>query len=61
VLNGELVPAELLGQRLGELYTIHPGTQLFVDGDGRLPYERIVEAMDVAAGAGAKIIGIAPR
>ena len=61
VLNGEPVPAELLGQRLGELYTIHPGTQLFVDGDGRLPYERVIEAMDVAAGAGARIIGIAPR
>jgi biopolymer transport protein ExbD len=61
VLNGEFVPAERLGQRLAELYATHPGTPLFVDGDGRLPYERIIEALDVAAGAGGKIIGIAPR
>jgi biopolymer transport protein ExbD len=61
VLDGEEVPAEELGQRLGELYMAHPGTPLFVDAEGSLPYERVIEAMDVAAGAGAKTIGIVPR
>ena len=61
VLNGELVPAERLGERLGELYLARPGTALFVDGDGTLPYERVMDALDVASGAGAKTIGIVPR
>jgi len=47
-----------LQARLTELYRDRTDKTLFVDGDGRLPYGRIVEAIDMAKGAGVVRVGV---
>ena len=49
---------ETLGSRLHELFAARTDRTLFVKAVGALPYGRVVEAMDVARGAGAERIGI---
>ena len=49
---------ESLGSRLHELFAARADRTLFVKAVGGLPYGRVVEAMDVARGAGAERIGI---
>jgi biopolymer transport protein ExbD len=47
-----------LGSRLQERFASRVDRTLFVKADGSIPYGRVVEAMDVARGAGAERIGI---
>src|SRR6188508_672377 len=44
--------------RLSELFKDRRDKTLFVMGDGRLPYGRIVEAIDIAKGAGVERVGV---
>jgi biopolymer transport protein TolR len=57
-LNAQPVPLEGLQARLAALYRDRHDKTLFVMGDGRLPYGRIVEAIDAAKGAGVEKVGI---
>jgi biopolymer transport protein ExbD len=47
-----------LGPKLSALYATRTDKTLFVMGDARLPYGRIVEAIDIAKGAGVERVGI---
>ena len=49
-----------LAARIHEIYDARPEKVLFVKGDGRLRYADVVEAMDVARGAGVRVLGL-PR
>jgi biopolymer transport protein ExbD len=49
---------EDLDARLRDIFQAKNDKTIFVRGDGRLPYGRVVEAMDVARGAGVERIGI---
>ena len=44
--------------QLSALYANRTDKTLFVMGDARLPYGRIVEAIDIAKGAGVEKVGI---
>ena len=57
-INGSAVPHEQLAVRLHTIYDARPEKVLFVKGDGKLKYGEIVSAMDVARGAGVKVLGI---
>lgn len=57
-INKQPVALPELQARLSSLYRDRTDKTLFVMGDGRLPYGRIVEAIDVAKGAGVDRIGI---
>jgi len=57
-INTQPVPLEGLQARLAALYRDRHDKTLFVRGDGRLPYGRIVEAIDAAKGAGVEKVGI---
>ena len=57
-VNKQLVPLQGLEARLLELYRDRTDKTLFVMADGRLPYGRIVEAIDIAKGAGVDKVGI---
>ena len=57
-INKQPVPLGDLQARLTTLYRDRRDKTLFVMGDGRLPYGRIVEAIDVAKGAGVDKVGI---
>jgi biopolymer transport protein ExbD len=49
---------EDLEQRLRDIYQTRSDKTIFVRGSGKVPYGRIVEAMDAAKGAGVERIGI---
>ena len=57
-LNKQPVPVADLQARLERLYRDRRDKTLFVMGDGQLPYGRIVEAIDLAKGAGVEKVGI---
>jgi len=49
---------EALGSQLHDRFAVRADRTLFVKAAGTIPYGRVVEAMDVARGAGAERIGI---
>ena len=57
-INKSAVPRDQLAARLHEIYDARPEKVLFVKGDGKVKYSRVVEAMDVARGAGVLILGM---
>lgn len=57
-INQQPVTLQGLEARLLELYRDRRDKTLFVMADGRLPYGRIVEAIDIAKGAGVDKVGI---
>jgi biopolymer transport protein TolR len=57
-INKQPVPLQGLEARLLELYRDRSDKTLFVMADGRLPYGRVVEAIDIAKGAGVDKVGI---
>jgi biopolymer transport protein ExbD len=57
-INQSAVPHDELPARLHAIYDVRPEKVLFVKGNGKAKYGQIVEAMDVARGAGVKVLGI---
>jgi biopolymer transport protein TolR len=57
-VNNQRVGIGELHGKLRALYRDRRDKTLFVMGDGRLPYGRIVEAIDIAKGAGVDRVGI---
>jgi biopolymer transport protein ExbD len=57
-INKQPVALRDLQARLTALYRDRSDKTLFVMGDGRLPYGRIVEAIDAAKGAGVDKVGV---
>ena len=47
-----------LDARLRDIFQSRSDRTIFVRADGTIPYGRVVEAMDVARGAGAERMGI---
>ncbi len=60
-INKEPVTKDNLGKRLKEIYDPRPDKVLFVKGDSAVKYEDVIQAMDVARGAGVKVIGVPPK
>jgi biopolymer transport protein ExbD len=60
-LNKEVVPKENLAARLKSIYDGRPEKIIFVKGDSTLKYEDVIWAMDIARGAGVKVIGVPPK
>ena len=60
-VNKEVVPKDGLANRLREIYEPRPEKIIFVKGDPAVKYESIIWAMDVARGAGVKVIGVPPK
>ena len=60
-VNKEVVPRDRLLTRLTEIYADRPEKIMFVKGDPKVVYENVIWAMDVARGAGVKVIGVPPK
>jgi biopolymer transport protein ExbD len=60
-INSEKVEEGRLGPRLKEIYEGRPEKIIFVKGDPKVKYERVVHAMDVSRGSGVKVIGVPPK
>ena len=61
-VNREAIPKERLLTRLKEIYDPRPEKIIFVKGSPKgVKYEQVIYAMDVARGAGVKVIGVSPK
>jgi len=59
-VNSEEQSRENLARRLKEIYDPRPDKLIFVKGDSLATYQDVIFAMDVARGAGVKVIGHMP-
>lgn len=60
-INNQPVAAGGLDRRLREIYDPRPDKIIFIKGAPTLKYQEIVKAMDIARGAGVKVIGVPPK
>jgi biopolymer transport protein TolR len=60
-VNREPIEKARLDVRLREIYDPRPDKIMFVKGDPAVKYQDVIYAMDVARGAGVKVIGIPPK
>jgi biopolymer transport protein ExbD len=60
-VNKQPVTKAQLGQRLQEIFAPRPDKIIFVKGDSTVKYQDVIWAMDVARGAGVKVIGVPPK
>ncbi|NIM49694.1 MAG: biopolymer transporter ExbD [Gemmatimonadales bacterium] len=59
-INGQPVPKPGLDRRFHEIYDNRPQKILFVKSSGNRRYQEVIEAMDIARGAGVQVIGFTP-
>jgi biopolymer transport protein ExbD len=59
-VNREPVSKEDLLERLTEIYENRPEKIIFVKGDPKVQFQEVIYAMDIARGAGVKVIGVPP-
>jgi biopolymer transport protein TolR len=60
-VNKENITRAALPKRLKEIYDGRPEKIIFVKGDPKVKYSDVIYAMDVARGAGVKVIGVSPK
>jgi biopolymer transport protein ExbD len=60
LINTQPVPLANLSQRLHEIYDARPDKLLFIKVDNSIEYRKVIEAIDIARGAGVKVFGLAP-
>ena len=60
-INKEVVSRDRLYARLKEIYDPRPEKIIFIKGDPAVKYHEVIHAMDVARGAGVKVIGATPK
>jgi biopolymer transport protein TolR len=59
-INGQLVPLDQLDAQIHSIYDLRPVKLLFVKPGPNRVYQEIIEAMDIARGAGVQVIGFTP-
>jgi len=60
-INKQVVPKEQLASKLKEIYDPRPDKIIFIKGCPEAKYQEVITAMDVARGAGVKVIGVPPK
>jgi biopolymer transport protein TolR len=60
-INTQPVSKADLGKKLKEIYDPRPDKIIFIKGDPTVKYSDVITAMDVARGAGVKIIATTPK
>jgi biopolymer transport protein ExbD len=60
-INGQPVPRNQLDTQIHAIYDARPAKLLFIKAGPNRIYQDVIEAMDVARGAGVQIIGFTPR
>ena len=60
-INGQPVPKDQLDTQIHAIYDDRPAKLLFIKAGAERIYQDVIEAMDVARGAGVQIIGFTPQ
>ena len=59
-INGQLVPLDQLDAQIHSIFDARPVKLMFVKPGLNRVYQEIIEAMDIARGAGVQVIGFTP-
>ena len=59
-INNTVLPKAALDGKFHEIYDNRPAKLLFVRVGGTRKYQELIEAMDIARGAGVQVIGLTP-
>ena len=60
-INGQPVPKEQLDTQIHAIFDTRPSKLLFMKPAPNRLYQEVIEAMDVARGAGIQVIGLTPK
>ena len=60
-VNTAVVPKDKLLERLTEIYKGRPEKIIFIKGDPAVTFQDVINAMDMARGAGVLVIGATPK
>ena len=60
-INGQPVPKEQLDMQIHAIFDQRPAKLLFIKSAVNRKYQEVIEAMDVARGAGIQVIGFTPK
>jgi biopolymer transport protein TolR len=60
-INGQPFPKEQLDTQIHAIYDQRPAKLLFMKPAPNRKYQEVIEAMDVARGAGVQVIGFTPK
>jgi len=60
-INGQPVPRDQLDTQIHAIYDQRPAKLLFIKAGPNRIYQDVIQAMDVARGAGVQIIGFTPQ
>jgi biopolymer transport protein ExbD len=60
-INGQPVPKEQLDTQIHAIFDPRPAKLLFIKAAGNRKYQEVIEAMDIARGAGIQVIGFTPK
>ena len=60
-VNKQVIRKEQLADSLRKIFDPRPDKIIFVKGDRTVRYQDVIFAMDVARGAGVKVIGVPPK
>jgi biopolymer transport protein ExbD len=60
-INGQPVPKNQLDTQIHAIFDPRPAKLLFIKAGANRLYQDVIEAMDVARGAGVQIIGFTPQ
>ena len=52
---------DLVQNELRAIYAPRQDKTIFIRADARIPYNRVIEIMDIARGAGVEVLGIIPE
>ena len=59
-INADTIPKEGLDAKLHEIYDRRPAKLMFLKAERSRSYRDVIEAMDIARGAGVQVIGFTP-
>ncbi len=60
-INSQPYPLEQLDAQLHAIYDARPAKLMFVKAGPNRVYQEVIEAMDIARGAGVQVIGFTPK
>ncbi len=61
MVNQEVVPYDVLEQRLRDIYSTRSDKTIFIRANSKLPYKEVVKLIDIAKSAGVETVGIIPE
>jgi biopolymer transport protein TolR len=60
-INTKVVTHDQLAQELHDIFDPRPDKIIFIAGNPKVKVQDVIDAMDIARGAGVKVIGIPPK